>query len=117
MRVYGARKKKKKNNVVELAVLKWHRVGVYAVGFGDVGVGGDGSGQEGMGDGLGGGERGGEEGDEEGGKEGDEFGGAMTTMILSKKTTVAGSREERTKKTRWLAAGGKDGKISLWDIY
>ncbi|KIY03895.1 uncharacterized protein Z520_00586 [Fonsecaea multimorphosa CBS 102226] len=26
-------------------------------------------------------------------------------------------REEKARRTHWLGAGGKDGKISLWDIY
>ncbi|KIW01836.1 uncharacterized protein PV09_06687 [Verruconis gallopava] len=31
--------------------------------------------------------------------------------------TVRQRREDLSRKTHWLAAGSKDGKISLWDIY
>jgi WD40 repeat protein len=75
----------------ELAVLKWHKDGCYAVAFADVdGVGGTSAEKE-----------------EEGAlvKRG---GGALT---------VKEERIRRAKRTHWLVAGSKDGKVSLWDIY
>lgn len=30
---------------------------------------------------------------------------------------VQQQRNQRAQRTHWLAAGSKDGKISLWDIY
>lgn len=81
----------------ELAVLKWHKEGCYAVAFANIigshnSLGGTGemktSGEE----------------------------GAMTTTtgtVLS----VGERRDLRATTTHWLAAGSKDGKISLWDIY
>jgi hypothetical protein len=31
--------------------------------------------------------------------------------------TVSQQRLARSKATHWLAAGSKDGRVSLWDIY
>jgi hypothetical protein len=31
--------------------------------------------------------------------------------------TVKQRRERKTRDTHWLAAGSKDGKVSLWDIF
>ncbi|KAB8255800.1 WD repeat protein [Aspergillus pseudonomiae] len=73
----------------ELAVLKWHKEGCYAVAFADV-VGFDVSG-----------------------------GTATTTKGDGEFSlaTVQRQRNQKVQKTHWLAAGSKDGKISLWDIY
>ncbi|KAK8161098.1 quinon protein alcohol dehydrogenase-like superfamily [Phyllosticta citrichinensis] len=76
-RVYSTR------TLREMAVLKWHAEGCYAVGFGDV---------------LDGDER-----DEDGGQ------GALAH--------VRRRREERVAGVHWVAAGSKDGKVSLWDVY
>lgn len=38
-------------------------------------------------------------------------------LVASSRSTVAQAREEHTRGTHWIAAGAKDGKISLWDIY
>lgn len=43
--------------------------------------------------------------DEEGGEDG------------GKALTVAQQRVARVRATHWLAAGSKDGKVSLWDVY
>ena len=32
-------------------------------------------------------------------------------------STVQQRRDEKARSTHWLAAGAKDGKVSLWDIY
>ncbi|KAK4494380.1 hypothetical protein PRZ48_014678 [Zasmidium cellare] len=75
VRVYSVKTMK------ELAVLKWHKEGCYALAFADVGgVEKSGEGEEG-------------------------------TM------TVAEQRKHTAKTTHWLAAGSKDGKVSLWEIY
>jgi WD40 repeat protein len=89
VRVYATRGMK------ELAVLKWHKEGCYAVAFADVE-----------------GEKGGEGGSkQEGESEGKELVKKMGTM------TVKEERVRMAKMTHWLAAGSKDGKVSLWDIY
>lgn len=88
-RVYGVKGMK------ELAVLKWHKEGCYAVAFADVETEKDGLEEEG-------------DVDESKGKEVVE---GMETL------TVREERERKAKSTHWLAVGSKDGKVSLWDIY
>jgi len=87
IRVYSAKTMK------ELAVLKWHKDGCYAVAFADtdatirnrVMMGAE----------------------------------AELSPLLAKSALDVIKQERATKAqtTHWLAAGGKDGKISLWDIY
>ncbi|KAI0596822.1 WD40-repeat-containing domain protein [Biscogniauxia sp. FL1348] len=122
VRVYSCR------TLAELAVLKWHGVGCYAVAFADVEtpVGGEDAdgGKEGGGDGDG--DREEERGEE--GREETEKGASTTTTITTTTTAVVPSRPGRhlsvkerrikmAKEAHWLAAGSKDGKISLWDVY
>ena len=73
----------------EVACCKWHRQGCYALAFGDV------SGGEHV--------RASEDGN----------GSAMA----NRQQTVAQVREEKTTRTHWMAAGAKDGKVSLWDVF
>lgn len=83
VRVYESR------SVRELAVLKWHKEGCYAVSFADVEVNG-------------------KDGEGEGSKE------------VVRRTGTLTVREERIRRAsmaHWLAVGGKDGKVTLWDIY
>lgn len=84
IRVYSAKTMK------ELAVLKWHREGCYAVAFGNV-LGGSegwgGSSNEGVGGGVGG--------------------------IV----TVEEGRRDKVRASHWVVGGAKDGKVSLWEIY
>ncbi|OAG44828.1 hypothetical protein AYO21_00790 [Fonsecaea monophora] len=109
VRVYSCKTMK------ELAVLKWHKVGCYSTAFAVIDpvitreAGGDGgnvlsitASPASMGD------------------------GAMLstytaakdlTKRMSALDTIKQQREEKARRTHWLAAGGKDGKISLWDIY
>lgn len=82
VRVYDAK------GMRELAVLKWHREGCYAVAFADVGTPGA---------------------DEE------TKHGALVER--AGKMTVREERLRKAKTAHWLAVGSKDGKISLWDIY
>lgn len=87
----------------ELAVLKWHEIGCFAVDFAKVGI-------EDSADAAGGENT---KSDEEGdGKE----------LVVSKKPRdlTRDIKKERLRKvqmTHWVAAGSKDGKVSLWDIY
>ena len=37
--------------------------------------------------------------------------------VARRELTVAQQRAFKTQSTHWLAAGSKDGKVSLWDIY
>ena len=75
-------------------MLKWHKEGCYAVAFADVEVEKDEKAEAG--------------GEDDKGKELVSKMGAMT---------VSDERSRKAKTTHWLAAGSKDGKISLWDIY
>ncbi|KAL8983087.1 MAG: hypothetical protein Q9205_002576 [Flavoplaca limonia] len=95
LRVYSAKTMK------ELAVLKWHKVGCYTTAFAEIGncfltkV-------------------------EDGGpvkQEAIEDPDEKTAVRISALTTVQQRREAKAQSTHWLAAGSKDGKISLWDIY
>ena len=91
IRVYSAKSLK------ELAVLKWHQGGCYSVAFADS-VLHDGN----------------ELSSESGNKE------ALVPSTASTGSALEAIRHQRNIKaqmTHWLAAGGKDGKISLWDIY
>ena len=84
MRVYSAKSMK------ELAVLKWHKEGCYALAFANVSEpysSSDGNGAEGDG------------------------------SLAKRDLTVSEQRTEKAKQIHWLAAGSKDGKISLWDVY
>ncbi|ORY16787.1 WD40-repeat-containing domain protein [Clohesyomyces aquaticus] len=109
IRIYSAKTLK------ELAVLKWHKEGVYAVGFGEVydkvpvavslqddkeiefkdGDGGDGGG----GDGGGGAEV------------------ARQRGMVSGLGKMQRQREEQMQMKHWVVAGAKDGKVSLWEVY
>jgi WD40 repeat protein len=72
----------------ELAVLKWHKEGCYAAAFAEVLDGGA--------------------VDVDDSKDSTGRGQALT---------VSQQRLARSKATHWLAAGSKDGRVSLWDIY
>jgi WD40 repeat protein len=84
IRVYSAKSMK------ELAVLKWHKDGCYAVAFAAVDV------------------------------EGVQDVSVSTSLVKTcnaVQQTVGQTRDARARNTHWLAAGAKDGKVSLWDIY
>jgi WD40 repeat protein len=100
VRVYSAQ------TMRELAVLKWHQVGCYTVAFASLdsletvtttGVEGEGS-----------------EIEKENGTEDDSTVSVVPKLV---DVTVRDRRIKEAKETHWLAAGSKDGKISLWDIY
>jgi hypothetical protein len=79
----------------EVAVLKWHKDGCYAVGFAAV------SGFE-----------------VEGGSSSERKGGnGKQLMGKLGGVDVKGERLRKARETHWVVAGSKDGKVSLWDIY
>lgn len=109
VRVYSAK------TMTELAVLKWHDAGCYAAAFSLVSDDSRSNFTTGSKDNT---------------KKSASGGGGDFTVDSSapkpKETalaTIAGDlsvkerRIRRAKETHWLAAGSKDGKISLWDIY
>lgn len=84
VRVYSGKTMK------ELAVLKWHKDGCYAVAFGEVNrlVSGHSNSPE-----------------------------STEEELQRSIATVHQQRSQKIQQTHWLVAGSKDGKISLWDIY
>jgi WD40 repeat protein len=85
VRVYSGKTMK------ELAVLKWHKDGCYAVAFGEVNpvISEDSNSQE----------------------------STQEAAPQRSLATVHQQRSQKIQQTHWLVAGSKDGKISLWDIY
>jgi WD40 repeat protein len=101
IRIYSAATMK------ELAVLKWHQAGCFAVAFADVKTPGENGGVEA------GSEAGGKDA-EALGRPGEAIGGSLVRRMGE------GSLREREKRARtghWVVAGSKDGRVSLWDIY
>ncbi|KAK3678093.1 Astra associated protein 1 Asa1 [Recurvomyces mirabilis] len=80
-RVYSAKTMK------ELAVLKWHKEGCYALAFATIGES----------------------------KSSNKLDG--DALAVKRNLTVAEQRVQKVQSTHGLAAGSKDGKISLWDVY
>lgn len=73
----------------ELAVLKWHKEGCYALTFAEVTESAETHKSNGLG----------------------------SADVTKRELTVSQQRTAKAISTHWLAAGSKDGKISLWDIY
>lgn len=90
IRIYSAKTLK------ELAVLKWHKEGVYAVAFADILDAGivrrcpDGSRVEAEG---------------------------VVTRKSNGLSKLQREREEKMQIKHWIAAGAKDGKVSLWEVF
>ncbi|KAF7712204.1 Uncharacterized protein PECH_003917 [Penicillium ucsense] len=97
VRVYSCRTMK------ELAVLKWHKDGCYAVAFGEAHAATD---PQASSDASG-----------VGPTRSDEHGTVETEVPTRSIAAVHRQRSRKIQQTHWLAAGSKDGKISLWDIY
>jgi hypothetical protein len=100
IRVYSTKSMK------EVAVLKWHKEGCYAVAFAEtlseaLPINAEGAGESSRV----------QSSDMALTKTND--GGAVSTATR----TVKQRREDKARETHWLAAGSKDGKISLWEIY
>ncbi|KAL1967998.1 hypothetical protein VTN77DRAFT_2415 [Rasamsonia byssochlamydoides] len=103
VRVYSCKTMK------ELAVLKWHKEGCYSVAFAEILE---------------------EEEDREGGvsssttastssdgRDNEDFLDLTAPPPVTGLKAVQQQRSQKAQQTHWLAAGSKDGKISLWDIY
>lgn len=101
--MYGAKSLK------EVAVLAWHKEGCYAVGFADVGVAEGGELKE-------------ENGDAQA-KEVENDGVETSALVKSGterqvgRTTLRSRRENKSMAVHWIAAGSKDGKVSLWEVF
>ncbi|CAF3648706.1 unnamed protein product [Fusarium graminearum] len=88
----------------ELAVLKWHQVGCYAVAFADVKIS-DKAKKEST------------YTTQENENKSTKSLTTRTTSLVRAGLSVKEQRIETARQTHWIAAGAKDGKISLWDIY
>lgn len=93
VRVYSTKTMK------ELAVLKWHKGGCYATAFAAISEGVPSRDLDEL----------------------SEFSESSSenasVQQSSAVTTVQQRRNDKARSTHWLAAGSKDGKVSLWDIY
>lgn len=97
VRVYSGKTMK------ELAVLKWHKEGCYAVTFGEVNISGEpGTLDQAL-------------STQEQSDEAEQTPVPRTQSFSP--AAVQNQRNLKVQQTHWLAAGSKDGKISLWDIY
>ncbi|KAI6782768.1 ASTRA-associated protein-like protein [Emericellopsis cladophorae] len=92
VRVYSCKTMK------ELAVLKWHQVGCYTVAMANVTPDANESSEK-----------------DESSPSKNASGGVTT--LASTSISVKDRRIHQAKRTHWMAAGAKDGRISLWDIY
>lgn len=97
VRVYSAKTMK------EVAVLKWHKVGCYTTSFAQI-IESDAIKTE---DGIAVKEE----------QDGEDEYKATIAQHSSAIGTVQQRRDAKAQLTHWLAAGSKDGKISLWDIF
>lgn len=93
VRVYSGKTMK------ELAVLNWHKAGCYATAFAVVQPAVPAANLP---------DRDGDERPE---------GAVERTNGSTAVSIVQQRRDEKAQSTHWLAAGAKDGKVSLWDIY
>lgn len=89
----------------ELAVLKWHQVGCYAVAFADVKIS-DKAKKEST-----------YTTQQENENKSTKSHTTRTTSLVRAGLSVKEQRIATARQTHWIAAGAKDGKISLWDIY
>lgn len=96
IRVYSTKTMK------ELAVLKWHALGCYATAIADVGPGASGGGSVSR---------------PRTAEASTSNSTDLAAASLSALDVIKQQREEKARSTHWIAGGGKDGKISLWDIY
>ncbi|KAK8081009.1 hypothetical protein PG997_008827 [Apiospora hydei] len=99
IRVYSAK------TMQELAVLKWHQVGCYTIAFANLDVSPSTDDEK--------------QSNVNANETGSDQSSATSRAVVSKlvDVTVKDRRIKQAKETHWLAAGSKDGKISLWDIY
>ncbi|KAK7926684.1 hypothetical protein PG985_003682 [Apiospora marii] len=99
IRVYSAK------TMQELAVLKWHQVGCYAIAFANLDHLSPPTEEDKQ--------------NSDGSSALDSDKSTATKAVVPKlvDVTVKDRRIKQAKETHWLAAGSKDGKISLWDIY
>lgn len=89
----------------ELAVLRWHKTGCYATAFAQTDVVMPARIKQKSDSNL--------DQNEVGEKVGEKTIDQRSSVV----TGIQQRRDEVAQSTHWLAAGSKDGKVSLWDIY
>lgn len=105
VRVYSAKTLK------ELAVLKWHQAGCYAVAFAEIGHADNMDNKQNMA---------GPESEvtrENDKQETTEESGSLIATPKLVELTVRDKRIKEARSAHWLAAGSKDSKVSLWDVF
>lgn len=95
VRVYSAK------TMREVAVLKWHSVGCFAVAFADLSVRDSDA----------------HRATQSLAHQGEDPSRDNSLVPKQNKMTVKERRLNQAKTAHWLAAGSKDGKVSLWDIF
>ncbi|KAI1822278.1 WD40 repeat-like protein [Xylaria intraflava] len=103
VRVYSAK------TMAELAVLKWHEVGCYAVAFAALA-----NGQEDVSSNA---QKETQQEQTSGSNSMRSRETSLTAVSKPGELSVKDRRIKMASTAHWLAAGSKDGKISLWDIY
>lgn len=99
IRIYSAK------TMNELAVLRWHKTGCYATAFAQTDVVMPARIKQKSDSNL--------DQNEVGEKVGEKTIDQRSSVV----TGIQQRRDEVAQSTHWLAAGSKDGKVSLWDIY
>ena len=112
VRVYSAK------TMRETAVLKWHRDGCFATAFAEISLKGISTEENNGGKS--------QSSDSSNNGTGTSLAGTLSVLPTSQSKvimsgpmdmTVQQRRDLKAQSTHWLAAGSKDGRISLWDIY
>ncbi|KAH6635675.1 WD40-repeat-containing domain protein [Chaetomium sp. MPI-SDFR-AT-0129] len=107
--------------LAEVAVLKWHATGCFAVVFASLAGTHTSTRADGGGDGVGNTERGVDGGEGRSGDGGQEKeANRSQEVVVVPKLVDMTLREKRVRQARaahWVAAGSKDGKVSLWDVF
>lgn len=100
VRVYSAK------TMREVAVLKWHSVGCFAVAFADLNVPSTDAPET-------------QQTRTQRSEDSSHEAGSLDRTLTPKqmRITVKERRLNQAKAAHWLAAGSKDGKVSLWDIF
>jgi hypothetical protein len=103
-----------------VAVLKWHQAGCYATAFAEVEVA-TGTAPENSGDGEGETEGPSQKRDAEGQDNSNnnisDGSKSLATVPKLVEMTVRDKRIRQARTAHWLAAGSKDGKVSVWDVF
>ncbi|KAM7201991.1 WD40-repeat-containing domain protein [Rhypophila sp. PSN 637] len=96
----------------ELAVLKWHQAGCYAVAFAEIDPPADDTDKQSMSK-----ENAPEKTQDAKSPDAKQESGSLTVIPKVIEMTVREKRIKEVMSAHWLAAGSKDCKVSLWDVF